>query len=434
MMKEYFDQYFKSSDLDFYIILDNPNNIYNNEQIKKINDDIQGMAYLALNIARIFIINNKDLFNFCIYNIDYIDELFDRLLNRINDIDEKQKSQNDDVMNSEMIGLGFGNHLYIKNNQIDIDNLNVNQIPSFITGTDDSNTLKNYQENNKSGHYDISIHPINLSDDTSHEVDKILISKINYCGINGLFSDNFGPIMNDIVDKGKILDFYISSNSNIENKKDQQHFRLLRLMINFLLVYKRDEKYGVTNVPSELYDISIGEPDDRIYDKYTIDGITKYTYKYEDKSDTIYIPTIETLIVDLNVILYEYRKYPWSDPKYKKRLYRLLILIMINQLMKSNLYDVKKDLLDSNSDSNLPDSNLPKTKPVEFNFEYISFVNERIRQDVLQEKDETISAKYIDYINEINNTKNKLLDILITIENYIVTAGKYTIEDMLVFR
>src|SRR4029078_2061814 len=117
IMRE-FENYFSYSDLDFYICIKNNTDPEILKNMDNIANDCSAMSYYILYYARIFIMMNKDIFNFCNYNNQYLSKEYDKLLTEIND--GVKDNFNKDI---KFIGMGFGNNFYIKNNEITIDKI-----------------------------------------------------------------------------------------------------------------------------------------------------------------------------------------------------------------------------------------------------------------------------------------------------------------------
>jgi hypothetical protein len=375
--KEEFDSYFKTSDIDFYTVIEDSNR-YTVGQIESINEYIQMMCYLGCNLARIFIMNNENLFNFCRLNTNALSQDFLGLIKEFN----KTKSSSPEYKEANFFGLGFNRFVFTQ--------------PTYeITEVDQDDVYENFITYDKCGRFDLMINPLG---------DKAEITTIPYVEPKGF---EFGYLQQELVEKNGILDFYISWNQRIQNKEDKIEFSLVRLMLNFLVMYQVEGKTYFTNAPSELFDLSIGHPNDKMFYVYSSDQLTEYTFSYgpSKKKDTIYIPSINITITDLIQILYKGKGFPWDDPKYEKRLYRLLVLIMITQLASSDLEEVKEKLEE-------------KTKEV--NFLTITEFNEDIEKRV-KKKDE---KKYKDYIQLYNSIVNKLLSVIDKIEGYIENKGQ----------
>jgi len=388
--RDEFDKYFNISDIDFYTVIEDAEKL-DSEQILKINEYLRILCYYGVYIARIFIMNNTDIFEFCKYNDRTLEKEFQNILDNINK--DKKDSEYPDIKITDFIGLSFNNFVHIRDDKVKkVSNIVKNQLANnFILNVDDKDVYENFKKFGKSGRFDINITPKN------EELSEVLINKIDYNEPN-LFKDDFESDMKEIVSKNKILDFYITNNNEIYNKEEYINFSLVRLMINFLVIYERNGKIGFTNSSSELFDLSIGHPDDKMYNIYISNNIQEYEFRYnENKKDVIYIPKINTTILDLINILYEYRDYPWQDSKYEKRIRRLLVLIFVKE-SKNNNIDELYQLLRSTSLSNKGTG-----------FDFIRYKNKSLKKN--------LPAKELDNYNKYISLYKSIINKLINITN-----------------
>ena len=410
VFQEEFSEYFKNSDIDFYTIIQDSNKM-TKEEIFSVNSYIQMMCYYGLYVARIFIMNNFDLFEFCKYNKVTMGETFQEMIEKMNQ--EKLESEFDDIKKAKFIGIGFNNFMYLDDKKKLDDILNMKKdktFSEFIHNADDLEIFENYIKYGKSGRPDINISP---EEDSAH------INTIDYVQKN-LFKEDFQKDMKALLRKNKILDYYISNNNEIFNKEDYVDFSLVRLMLNFVIVYKNGNKYGMTNSSSELFDLSIGHPDDKVYHVYTEKGVVPYEFTYgDDKTDTIYVPRIPTMILDLIKILFG--KFPWDDPKYKKRLYRLLILLFIKELSGSTITEMEKKL---------------KSKKIreyknEFDntFETLLYRNKEMK-DRLPKK---LVSKHKEYLKTYHEIIQKLLNVLNKLKTFVDAKNQIAKKDVYIF-
>ena len=401
-LKEEFDDFFKFSDIDFYTVIENSENMSPHE-ILNINIYIQMMCYYGCYLARIFIMNNTQLFKFCKFNELEIKEQYNELLESMNK--DKDDSEFAEIRNAKFIGLGFDKFFYIKKKNLTIEQL-LNSPSSkldkeFIQDMDDVGVLENYRRFGKSGRFDFNINPVVAEESTE-------INKINYIQDN-LTVENYNKFVKELLEINPIFDFYISNNNRILNEEEYINFSLVRLMINYTVAYERNGKYGLTHAPSELFDLSIGNPDDKMYRVYISKNITKFEFKYEeDKKDEIYIPKLETTLIDLISILFEYRDFPWEDVKYEKRIYRLLILIFIKELPKNSLKQIRKKLVS-------------KEKRKYINIEDIDFDTIRYRNQELKDLSKYLKSEfknYHEYEIKFDQVLNKLIHIVDKIQMF----------------
>jgi hypothetical protein len=409
--KEEFDDFFKYSDIDFYTVIHDSENM-DHHDIIKINVYIQMMCYYGCYLSRIFIMNNPQLFSFCKNNEPEIKQLYEELLAKMNQ--DKEESEWPEVKKSKFIGMGFDKFFYMqKNKSLDqILNLPNSKLHNeFIHNIDDIGIIENYRKYKKSGRFDINISPLDKFVD---------VNKIEYIQ-EPLTTENYNQYIKKLIEINPILDFYITNNNHIYNKEEYVNFSLVRLMINYTVAYQRDGKYGLTNASSELFDLSIGNPDDKMYGVYIAKNLTTYQFKYEtDKKDEIYIPSLETTLLDLISILFEYRDFPWEDVKYEKRLYRLLILVFIRELPKFKIQDLKKMIL-SNT--------VRKYKNMEdIDFETIRFRNKELKDLSSYLKSE--KKNYDDYEKKFEEISKKLINIIDKIQKFEDDKHKLEVKDI----
>lgn len=127
---------------------------------------------------------------------------------------------------------------------------------------------------------------------------------------------------------------YITFNDTTRfgNPGKRASFELMRMKLNVDLHFERNDGIScVLHAPGELIDVSFSNPDDykiqpskgKDIDDFTT--LITMTTEHDEFID-VHIPTLDYLIEhDLFVILAVETKFPWMDPKYKKRMYRLLL-------------------------------------------------------------------------------------------------------------
>jgi hypothetical protein len=412
IFEEEFDQYFKNSDIDFYNVIEDYKK-YTEEELVFINSYLQMMSYYGAYVARIFIMNNFDLFNYCRANTIALSEDFQKLLNKMNQ--DKKDSEVSEVKKSNFIGLGFNEFMFMQEGY-DLDKiLNLPKskiIDEFIHNVEDISVFENYKKFKKSGRYDINISP---------KEDNVEVNPINY-EQNNLFKADFSKFMKELVEKNKIFDYYITNNNEIYNKEEYVDFSLVRLMINYVVVYERKGKYGLTNTSSELFDLSIGHPEDKNYSVYTPDTIVPYKFEYEEGlEDEIYIPAIHTTIVDLTNILYQAQDFPWQDAKYVKRLYRLMILVFVEQISSSTLVDIEK-ILKSKSKRKYKDI-------YDTTFETLLYRNEEIKKKLPTK----YKKEFKEYIERYEEIISKLLNVVNKLKKFVNAKHQIKEEEIYEF-
>jgi len=407
LISEQFDEFFKKSDLDFYLIVGGRDK-YTINQLNLINAEIQSLSYYGLVIARDLIYSN-DIFKMCNYNLDSIKDKFDDLLNEMNE--NKGKSSFNFVKNLNYIGLGFNKFYYVKE-EYDINPMYISEDKlDFVFDSGNRNVYDNFRKRKKSGHFDTIIN-------ISKEEGVVNIYKLRNLEKNIFFrNERFDLLTKKIMENNKDYpDYYITNNLDIHNVEGQMHFKLSRIMVNFNLLYQTNKGYGMVNVPSELYDVSVSYHDDRVMPFYNLNSISKFDYEYKDADDNLIkndipIPKLSTTIKDLDKILY-FVGFPWDDEKYQKRLIRILILIFINEFTEKNINQIEKIL-----DNVLNNKEMKKTDKIDF--AYIQYMNKQIGERINKDT----KKKYNKYIETINETVTKMKKIIKEIKLYIKNKG-----------
>ena len=273
--------------------------------------------------------------------------------------------------------------------------------------------LSNLKKYHKAGRFDSNI---NTSD-----TEFVAINKIDYKQPN-IFKTNFTKYMKELEDKNKIFDFYITNNNEIKDPIENIDFSLTRIMINFIVIFERDGKIGLTNTSSELFDLSIGHPEDKMYYVYNSKNLTTYPFKYDDDdTDEIYIPKIRTTLTDLIKILYDI-EYPWLDIKYEKRLYRLLLLTFVEELSKSDIYKIEK-LLKSKKQRQ------PKSED-DITFETLNFRNQLLKE---KSKLDNQQSQMKEYEKKYKEIIDKILSVIQKLKGFIESDQPFQEKDIYEF-
>lgn len=409
ILESEFNQYFKKSDLDFFLVIKNHLK-FSDEELNHVNRDIQSLTDYGLSVSRDIILSNPYIFKFCQYNIDYLNLIFGDVLDEINT--NIKNSPIDYVKNLNYIGIGFNKYFYNRSN------INPLDIPfnkqEFIFDDGNKSVYDNFIKYRKSGKFDVIVN-------TDYENNILNIFKQNYIFDNLFFKYNFGNLNKKIVEENNnYMDLYISNNLNILDVDKKIHFRLSRIMINFTLLYEtKNKKYGIVNVPSELYDVSLSNKYDRSSKIFPFNAFRKYFYSVGNITDYIYIPKIETLIKDLDLILFN--NLPWNDPKYKKRLFRMLIMIFIDTLYYKDIYRTRDDIIKFID-------NIPLSRSDNLDFAYIQFQIENIKNIIKDDPEQ--KQLYNEFINYIMIILNKLLNVVEKYKQYVLKKGK--IDDLLI--
>lgn len=412
ILENEFNQFFKKSDLDFFVVTKNHLNM-NKSLLDTINMDVQSMANYGLSVARDIILSTPYIFKFCQYNKEYLDLIFSKVLKEINQ--DIQNSPLNYVKQNKYIGIGFNRYFY-NESKINPYNIPANK-QEFVFDDGQKSVYNNFRKHKKSGKYDLIIN-------TDHETGLIKVTRQNYLTQNLFFDYDFGDLNKEIAKKNNdYMDLYISNNLSIYDDVAQISFRLSRIMINFTLLYKTpNNKYGLVNVPSELYDVSIGNYGDRAMKIFPFSAFQEYHYMANNQMDYIYIPTIETLIKDLDIILFsEPVIYPWIDPKYKKRLFRLIIMIFIETLHEKDIYTTRNIIL------KLLDNQPMKRTENKINFAYLQHKINYLGQKIINKPE--YKNDYDQFLTYIYEALNKLLNVVEKYKEYVLRKGK--IEELI---
>ena len=149
---------------------------------------------------------------------------------------------------------------------------------------------------------------------------------------------------------------YVSFNDSIEFKSPGRllltKFNLVRTKFNFNIYTKKritfeEEETNkgrerLHEVGGELIDVSITHKDDADVNHFfddiysNISTISYYEppsgfmFKNEEESYNQYTYSLNYMYYDLHKIIFKLYKYPWEDRKYKKRLYRLFFISLID--------------------------------------------------------------------------------------------------------
>lgn len=140
--------------------------------------------------------------------------------------------------------------------------------------------------------------------------------------------------------------YFVSRNTSLDfARKDKLKatFDLLRFRRNFKLEInsKTGEKYTV-NAPFEIIDVSIPKGEDYALKKMHTVGVgsllREYTYTSSANGKnkvTFVAPTVAYLLNDLHDLLFKQNEYPWHDIKYKKRITRYFLTIIVFSIVEA---------------------------------------------------------------------------------------------------
>jgi len=169
---------------------------------------------------------------------------------------------------------------------------------------------------------------------TKQNIDRNLPPIINHLNINKNNLDDENYLFVTANETPNSISFLKTFHNDIKMPSDINSFLLLRIKLNIVFYYKTyDGKYGYTKIPSELVDISISKQvsyDLILNYKNFTSKIVKYRYIYEGNTNINFIGySPNGYVSDINKIFFYEREYPWNDPKYEKRLYRLCYFFIL---------------------------------------------------------------------------------------------------------
>lgn len=377
-----YKHFFKRSDLDFSIIIDN--NIDNYEDIY---NDMSILSYYILSLLRTYLRDSKyDYSDFNKYNNEYKRFILKNVRDKIN--------------RSKFINANL--HMHV---------CKVIYNGSFT----EEPCARDFYNANKINVYDKFI--------------------INYNGNNKIaFPKKVNPKLGDEYKIEPSSDYFISYNSLLDfknyNDKIRTKFNLIRIKLPFIVYYNStvDNKISLEdNIRSgELVDIGISHRDSSHYiDINTdIDDITIVDQTCKTYSDKYQLKELE-------LILFETFEYPWDDLKYEKRIARIFALTTIN-MTGSTMPDLHSKLSYINKTANALENELNKldniihknvkNKNVKINMEIIINIPNNPFYSIIKNIN-----KLHDIVNNIidNDIVNDNLDLLINIQEYIKIIHKY---------
>jgi len=403
-LSEYFDKFFESSDIDFMIFFDEDK--IDSQTQKKVRKEVQALCHYSLSVCRDLILYCGDIYPFCDDNDEVLFGLFSDLLTKVNE--DKKTSKNEFVRSCDFVGIGFNDFWVYDICSEDCED----EIPEFLRFDLESTNQFNPNEINNKNTATIYHSSLIRSSGHSGTFDFISIEMIklvvNYLEDITFFKDpKLLEIKKEILnDLNNLHYLFITNNTKIHNIINMIYFKLSRLFMCFSLVYHHEDKYGMFNGYGEVYDLSIINKGDIMYHIYKIKNTyerkIKFEYKGNDMSVQVRIPKMKLAIEDLSRILF-FKRFPWSDNKYEKRVYRLYLLLFIYSLKKTSRENVKKELkgLDKFTGVNDKES-VFDIKMVRRNYNYMTKF--KLRSDN--------SKKLKEFYELIVNIEDMLLDVL----------------------
>lgn len=204
---------------------------------------------------------------------------------------------------------------------------NIFQYNDIIAKNNAKNNVKNNTNVNKSKanlNIDLQMHKRN---------DFFILKKGGYLG-NIILNKNFVQEIDDgcdtmivpnILKGNRISPFYITWNDTLSfyRRNYKTSFELIRMKLNFQLKGISNCSY---NVPGELIDVSIKNPEDAHFQKNINKKKDSWTRIINIDDKPVLIPNLDYLVnIDLKKVLLDDFDFPWMDEKYIKRLNRLIL-------------------------------------------------------------------------------------------------------------
>ncbi|CAH6421032.1 Hypothetical protein KVN_LOCUS108 [uncultured virus] len=412
VLNEHFGKSFQKSDADFsiYIKPDLPN-------FDQIIQEIKILSYLVLNFIRDQFLNNlPNYFDFFKYNYEEQKKILEKSLGNLNK-SESIKNHENEYFGIEFLAVEFRNVFsalplldeklfeIIKNDKLDIIKSGSGREDSGIT--QDPNDL-DY-------HIMYKIPPLHMAKNIDPKFKEKLITP----------------------KKKNISEFYLTVNDTLKFKTAEliRSFYLLRMKLNFKTYFQKNGKVSSLNIPGEVIDVSISNKDGtgiKEFFESLEKNITVYSFEKENFKFRSY--TIDYLIHDLEEIMYYQVLYPWEDPKYAKRINRLIYLYFIKLLMNkvqldekiTYLYNLRSEIrtiqkLAKNKNKTIINQKLLEFSKKNKKFDDFDRLIKKIIRIVEIGFDET---KFVDFLEIINTNINVLIDSLGVEKEYIKTQGR----------
>jgi hypothetical protein len=299
--EEKYKQYFKKSDMDFSIFIDDT---LPDEKYQQIYNELIDISYYTLFYIREEIEENQhEYFEFARYNDKYQTYLLRELRNDINKIIKKKSV--DDIYNTDYI--------------CKITHKNI---------IDEEPCQYDYMRENDNMDYDQYIYQAQ---------NKMYI----YQPVKFGTMQNNAKTMTISINKN----IYFNSPTNGINK-----FSLVRIKNNFGIYYLPNNSNNIKLAiqKGELIDVSISHKETTEFKKHKYFSSPDIFFKNFSKLDlgntSFYSVTLYYLIDDIEYILFRQNEYPWKDNKYKKRIFRyfaMLIILIIKNIYENKIDDVK---------------------------------------------------------------------------------------------
>lgn len=428
-LEKYYSQFFKKSDADFTIYI-NPD-LPNFDEIKQ---DLTRISYLLLvAIRQIFLGDKKAYFDFYNLSEDEQKATLSAYLQKINE-SESIKNPEAEYYNSTFVALVLDN-LCVKQTQsggykligFSSSKTEPVELPEKLPMTEQE------QEPSKVDLLNIKPVPTKRINSDRDDMwitfegaspDQFILHKLINLGANGCHLDKSNPVTSN---------FYISDNETLQFTTGDifVSFILTRMKVNFKGVFVKEGVPMSMNLPGELIDVTINAKESHKVPEF---------YKDRNENTKMYVHTDSTgqsiqfrgasflyLIHDLENILFNQTEFPWEDPKYVKRLNRLLYLYLIDILSDNNTLKVSqaanflKELKTAINSSNMIAqlANLIRVSENE-HLHIQRLMNELIRISSIAGSD----SNYTEMISKLNENLDIMIKAVQDIEEFVESEGK----------
>jgi hypothetical protein len=315
----FYKRFFKKSDADFSIYINPDIKIDDVPAFDRVFTDMRHLSYLIQRYLKkeVFYKDMAKYFDFFKYNKDKQTKMLGKCFEEIKNAKCFKDSSNEVHYEAEPISLSF-----------------VNKINWSETGDFSYDEIKIVDED-MLAKYGSEIKDISVKD--KEDVGKDKLSSLKYdLGITFHKNKPKTVVVYPISDKPHSI--YISSNNALRFKKKHDSpevtwFDLVRSKVNVQVVFGKVLEDGTKTtyamgVGGELIDCSIPYKDSLGYSDYFKDVDKNKTLYGEGSEFPYYSYSPGALIHDLENILFDI-EVPWEDPKYVKRLNRLLYLYTV---------------------------------------------------------------------------------------------------------
>lgn len=425
-LKNFYNDSFKKSDADF--------TIYINPQLSNFDiilEDINNLTFLLQNYIRNILLSNKEeYFEFFRLNMNQQSNILLEYLKKLNETDIVKEDGS--KFNGTFDGIVF------------------NSIKTILPRQESLEKVKTFDLN----------YQVNADYEMGFEVPRKTIYRTDLKYLHNLDknnNNNFAQIIKteEEIYRENTSNMYISINKTLSygNNNKISSFNLIRTKVSFNTYFskKYSNESKLVYLAGELIDVSIIRKDDS-YLEHFMQNINKYISDYTvKKGDGNYFKfkaySLESLVDDLEKILFEVAELPWLDAKYTKRLKRLIfmyfLILMTNKHFSNKHRILYLRLLKEKIINNILISDKPYNEVLGKIYSFLkksrgvdnekSYPFRRLVKNLAK----ILMTKNIDkndlnqYINAINENINIILISLETLEQFNQTNG--TIQELSIY-